>query len=628
MFAGCIDKSKSSTTGDALVKLASCPDGLAHIPFDDSAYWTDTRLTLVQQRRWNTPESHLEKGILVHIDSQTRVCAWARIDNRTELLDKLPAHLHKLAETDTGLILGCYLHWQRDCCQHLVGDFAFAIVDNNAGGVYLARDHMGVRPLYYYWDGEIFLFATSIAIINGISGLDLKLSEEWMARYLLNCSQDWELCAYEKIKKVAPAHFVEFSGTTPQAHRYFAFSEESSLHLASDQDYVAAYREVLHEAVRCRLRSNYALGSELSGGLDSSTVTALAARFMKNPAKDLHSFSFALCELDPECILGVSQMSPMRMTHLATSTQYFGEKIAEVKDAFLQSSGVPIEHMNAISYWLFYEEAQRWDIRTKLSGFGGDEFTTNSGSLALVEFWLNRHYELLRSRLPGNSITSVLRAIRWVYRYYRWHNTSENARNIINVAKKQWQNRLVDERLCDKYDLENKSGFLSRYDSGWANINQFTLGNRWSPFMTARLENCSLMAARHGIEYRWPLMDVRLLKLFLSIPAEQKFGPEGISRYLHRRAIADDIPEQIAWKAKYMGEPIRKLTKSIIENEGLNILNFSDLDLRLQEIVSESRLQSLQSEFQAAGDKISLMQMRRHFRSLEQINLWLQKVKL
>jgi len=456
MFAGCIDKSKLSTVGEALVKLVSCPDGLAHIPFDDSAYWTNTQMTLVQQRRWNTPESHLENGIVEHIDSQTRICAWARIDNRTELLDKLPAHLHKLAETDTGLILGCYLHWQRDCCQHLVGDFAFAIVDNNTGGVYLARDHMGVRPLYYYWDGNIFLFATSIAIISTIDGLDLKLSEEWMARYILNCSQDWELCAYEKIKKVPPAHFVEFSGTTSLAHRYFAFSEESSLHLASDQDYVAAYREVLHEAVRCRLRSNYAVGSESSGGLDSSTITALAAKFMGNPAEDLHSFGFANCELEPECIMGVSQMSPMRMTHLATRTHYSDIKIAEVEDAFLQSSGVPIEHGTATHYWSFYEEAQHWDIRSILSGHGGDEFTTNFGGLALVEFWLNGHYDLLLSRLPGNSITKMLRAIRWVYRYYHSHNTSEIARNLINLAKKQWRNRLVDERLCDKYDLESK----------------------------------------------------------------------------------------------------------------------------------------------------------------------------
>jgi len=107
MFAGCIDKSKLSTVGDALVKLVSCPDGLAHIPFDDSAFWTNNaQMTLVQQRRWNTPESHLEKGILAHIDTRTRICAWARIDNRTELLDKLPAHLHELAETDTGLIVG------------------------------------------------------------------------------------------------------------------------------------------------------------------------------------------------------------------------------------------------------------------------------------------------------------------------------------------------------------------------------------------------------------------------------------------------------------------------------------------------------------------------------------------
>jgi len=349
---------------------------------------------------------------------------------------------------------------------------------------------------------------------------------------------------------------------------------------------------------------------------------------MKDPVTDLHSFGFANLELEPECILGVSQMSPMRMTHLAVDTHNTDKKRVEVNDAFLQSSGVPFEQGDSIRHWPFYEEAQHWGIRSMLSGFGGDEFTTTFGGLALVEFWRNRHYSLLLSRQPGNTITKMLRATRWVYRYYRWHNTSEIARILIQGAQKQWQIRIIEEDLCVKYDLESKHSPYARYDSGWASINQFALGNRWSPMMTARLENCTLMAARYGIEYRWPLMDMRLLNLFLSIPADQKYGMNGISRYLHRRAIADEIPEQIAWKEKSMGEPVRNLTESLNDNSSIHILNFSDLDLRLQEIVSESRFQSFQSGFQATSYKISPMRMRRHLRKLEQINRWLQKLEL
>ena len=579
MFAGIITSPDHRHSGDKLAKLANLPEGLGHIPYDDSDVWqgalADSAITLVQQRYWNTPESKQTKGITTHSDSQTCILAWARIDNRVALLNKLPKRLHSLGESDDGLILAAYLHWGERACQHLIGDFAFTIYNGRNNSFYCGRDHTGVKPFYYYFDGKQFAFATSMAVLNQLPGLDLTLSEEWLARYLAGVSADWTLTAYQQIKKLPPAHSLTFANNTINLHRYFTFSPESDLILDSDEAYVEAYREVLHQAVACRVRSDYPIGSELSGGLDSSTVTALAARTMRHPVHNLHAFGHDESILTSECIIAISQTNPMAMTHFASGTR---RKDSNITDKFLQCNGAPCEAPNATSYHPFYECAQKLGIRTLLSGFGGDEFITSAAPVALVEFWHDKQYKLFLSRQRG-SLLKPLHTVRWLYQYYRFNNHSITSRRLQLGKQQHWSYQLLEQSVVDQYDLKTRATTGSAYDGGQIRQNYFALLNRWSPMMTARYENCTLMAAHYGIDYRWPLMDIRLLKLFLSIPASQKMGPGQMGRYLHRRAVANVLPGFITWKAKDMEPfifwkrlktwfshtPLAKLTKRIIQ---------------------------------------------------------------
>ena len=552
MFAGIITSPVKRGSGNRLVELANAAQGLANIPYDDSDNWQstlfDSSITLVQQRYWNSAESKRVNGIISHSDSQTRIVAWARIDNRIELLNKLPEHLHSLGECDDGLILAAYLHWGEQACQHLVGDFAFAIYNGRDNSWYCGRDHTGVKPYYYYFDGKQFALATSMAVLNQLPGLDLTLSKQWLARYLVSASADWTLTAYQQIKKLPPAHTLTFANNKIALNRYFTFSPEPDLILGNDEEYVEAYREVLHQAVTCRVQSDYPIGSELSGGLDSSTITALAARTMQYPARKLHTFGFDESELTPECIIAISQTNPMAMTHFASKTRGRDPNITNI---FLQSHGTPVEHPNATSHHVFYECAQKLGIRTLLSGFGGDEFVTSAAPLALVEFWRDKQFKLFFSRQRGTYL-KPLHTARWLYHYYRFGNYSITSRRLQISGQQSWPHQLVKQCIADQYDLETLAAEYLVYDGGRTRQNDFALHNRWAPIMTARYENCTLMAAHYGIDYRWPLMDIRLLKLFLSIPASQKLGPGRIGRYLHRRTMVNVLPDFIVWKDKDM----------------------------------------------------------------------------
>lgn len=573
MFAGCIEFAShdihniDSGVANSLESQALKSIGLAEIPFDDSELWREKNenyyLVLVQQRQWNTAESSKEQGIVRDPDSGAMILSWSRIDNRDELAEDLNDLNRVRANTDAGLILACWNKWGESVCEHLVGDFTFAIYEPEKKTFFLGRDHLGIRPLYFYQDGTRFVFATSLSILTGCESLNLEYSEEWLARYILGCSPDWVLTPYKHIEKLPPANYLLYKpGATDTAKyhinqkQYFEFSVASDLTLESDKAYVDEYRRLFSQAVKARLRSDYPIASELSGGLDSSSVTAMAASQMKTPTDTLVTYAAARLQDEPASIEAVNRSANIENALVVGRSELQSINFSVSEAEFFASVATPVEHDNALAHAYFYQNAKEKGIRTLLSGFGGDEFTTTYASLGLVEFWQKGQYLKWLSRLRGNGLTSKLRGIKWLYRYFRYGGCSATSQRLLSAASMRWSIQPLLTKIAAKYDLQSKNRQAESYDRGYSSINAFTLGNRWSPVMTARLENCSLMAARYRLEYRWPLLDIRLLRFFLSVPAEQKLGPSGLGRYLHRRAVADLLPEEIIWRDKSMGQPL------------------------------------------------------------------------
>jgi asparagine synthase (glutamine-hydrolysing) len=117
---------------------------------------------------------------------------------------------------------------------------------------------------------------------------------------------------------------------------------------------------------------------------------------------------------------------------------------------------------------------------------------------------------------------------------------------------------VLSDAVIEEFGIERAYFETARFDGPYVRVNDFVLGHHLSAMhATTRLENCTLAAAAWGIDYRWPLWDVRLVQHYLSTPAIEKFGPRGVSRYLHRRAIDEVVPAKVAWKLdKDMGMPV------------------------------------------------------------------------
>ena len=502
---------------------------------------------------------------------------WGRLDNREELAQSLSISSQELKFLlDPQLILRTYLKWGNACTTRLFGDFSFVIYDILENRLFCARDHMGIKPFYYYDSNDIFIFSSSMCLFHRIPNLYLKPRMEWATRFLLSHSlaMDFEATAYESVFKLPPAHHCIVTTDKLVKTRYFAFHTDK-IQLKKSEEYVDYYREQLDAAVKHRVQIDTPLGSELSGGLDSATVTAYAAKHYPGSLIDLHAFGFAHFKQEPQQILRVSQHLGIPMTHVCCNQPLF-----EANTSPFKILGAPVQQSNAVLYEIFYEIAAKHGVRTLLSGFGGDEFVSSIyGHLYLNELLNDKKYIQLYQNFSGNALGRALRFSKFLWNYPNQCDVESNG--VTGGYNKQWINHVVKDELVHAYAL--KDAYDVQRISRHQNLDQFTLENRLAPFVSTRTEECTLMAGTYGIEYRWPLLDVRLIQAFLSIPSSEKYH-RGVGRYLHKRAIGKMVPENIiAQRSKYMGE---RIVKSIPKKITLN----HDLHPGLLQLINRSKL--------------------------------------
>lgn len=593
-------------------------------PYDSKGHWQNNTTLLLQQDRFNSPQSHHENGPIHNSEASLTITAWATLYNRKELYDKLQPAQPLATLSDTELILKCYQKWQHNCVDHLIGDYAFVIVDTKAQNLFCARDPMGIRPFYYQLNANQFSFASSMGCFKYMPDCDMNPSQKWMADFMTGLSKSWDETPYPQIQKLPPAHVLIVKQDNHNCFSYFTFNGEQTTSYQSSEDAVAAYRQKLDRAVVSRFDSDYPLGFELSGGLDSSTLVCYANKFLSGERRrQVQAFGHISCEQEPAFIHAVSSHCNISATHIMPVDPQ--QDAAALRAITIL--GYPIEHGSSFSSEPFYRLARQQGIRTLFSGHGGDEFTTTNGALVLPQLYYQRRWHDMYIALKGNTATKALRALKLVQRLRRTRKQKYNP-GFINSFKPRWQQQVVQQDLVQMYDLENRYLDTARFDAGYQSLNDFTLGNRWAPFGPTRTETGTLMAAARGVEYRWPLLDHHLIQHFLSTPVTEKYYC-GIGRYLHKRAVDDIMPQMVTWKpSKYMGEPSTSgRFKKMVAAAGR--IDVGDLHPMLKELVDTDKLAAQQKEMLANQEgKIGdprLFQQQRNMSNLHWLDIWLKE---
>jgi asparagine synthase (glutamine-hydrolysing) len=268
-------------------------EALRELGPDSCGIWCDDRIGFGHRMLHTTPESLEETLPCFHPAARLAITADARLDNRAELIEALGLRDRREAEvTDSDLLLAAYERWGASSLDRLVGDFAYAIWDGRRRQVFCARDHFGVKPLYYYRSGKLFAFATGIHALFEVGGVRRRLNRARVAAFLQGDHEDKAATFFEEILRLPPAHFLTVRAEGAELRQYWRLDPTREVRRRSNEEYAEEYRALFVEAVRSRLRSALPVGSTLSGGLDSSSVASAARNLLRERGSGpLHTFS-------------------------------------------------------------------------------------------------------------------------------------------------------------------------------------------------------------------------------------------------------------------------------------------------------------------------------------------------
>lgn len=503
-------------------------------------------------QRYNTPESILaQQSCSLPEHPHLQLIFDGRLDNRQTLADHLSIPL-AADITDETLVLLTYLTQREKLGECLLGDFALAIYDQKAHSLFLLRDHHGVRPLFLAEWGPYLAFSSNVPALLSLPWVDKTTNNQWLADLLTNTLATVDETLYQGIRALAPAHSLWTSPVETQKKRYWQLNLHQEARFPREEDYADQFRELLFQAVQCRLRSYGPVASELSGGLDSTTVTAVAAQLLSPQNQSVHAYSHVLPpELEGLCSPFHDEKYQINLLvnlypNIKHSPIY--SRDLGVIDLLKRSLGIhgmpPIADLS-----LFAEEAllelQEGNIRTLLSGFGGDQLVTSHGG-----GWQR---EVESAKLSWFQT--------WRLATYYGGKQHRSLRYTLGILKRRhfpkdpppwqsWEDRLKRSGIA--HHFAKKNGYPDRHYAHPLRPFTDTVKERefqviHSPEIACRVENSAVGAASYGVDYRYPLLDIRLQQFCLSVPLDQKIR-HGIKRRLIRQATHGILPDPIRWR--------------------------------------------------------------------------------
>jgi len=526
--------------------LSRMTDFMAFRGPDAREIWVDGNVGFGHTLLKTTDESERERQPFT-LDGRVWIVADARVDARSELIPKLKAHGHddlSPAATDVELILRSYQVWGEDCVEHLLGDFAFAIWDGPHKRFFCARDHLGVKPLFYAHLCQKLIFINRLDCIRQHPQLSDRLNDLAIADFLMfELNQDKAATTFGDIQRVPPAYSATCSEGDLKLRHYWTLPIDEPVYFRRNDDYIDRFRELLSGAVGDRLRTDR-VGIFMSGGLDSPTLAATANRLLRgrfdNPA--VCAFTIAYDGYDEErhyAGLVASQLGIPIKFHGWNGDTFdpdwhrspFHTPEPVPYPARLNSDFVFMRQVAAHSRVALFGEgpdnALRYEWRPFLS------YLARQGRFGRLCYDVCRH-AILHRRIPLLP-TILLPTIRRILKL-RFSGEKETV-FFPDWFNREFENRLQLHARWDRLRVEPASPHAVR-PVGHSSF--------YIPLWQAIFETSDPAFTRSALEVRHPFIDLRLLRYLLAVPAM----PWCRSKYLIRRAMRGLLPEEVLHRPK------------------------------------------------------------------------------
>ncbi len=531
-----------------------------------SSYWRpededvvevlDHSVALARLALFNTRPSRHER-VFQSDCGRYAACAHARLDNRDFLLDALGLHGgDRDHRADGELILAAYRHWGERCPERLLGDFAFVVWDRDRRSFFCARDPLGVKALYYAVQGTRVLVSNEHRALAESGWVDNTLDERWLLERCLALGGSEMGSPFAAVRSVPAAHYVTLSENGAEERRYWSLKQRDFPELRTEEDYLAELDRRFRVAVARRLNSDFPLGAELSEGLDSVGITAVAAEIAK-PAL-VHTLSYQCVEEDETNreVWGATYRDIRE--HLALHDNLrpvWTTNPPEEPDGVLNRAfGAPFPGFGG--NLLRARRAGERGVRTLLSGWGGDHCVTSYGDDYVDELLLRGRlvaaHRLIRGMHARGRGASPPRA--WARLVVKHALPPLHRRRLLRGGSltghmyHRLQRTPLRREALDRWGLrEDALAFITRYDR--ASVRERDERELFDIGVERRLVESELSARIARTEFRFPMLDVELLDLAYNVPSALK-TKDGVERHMFREILKGRTTERIRMRRK------------------------------------------------------------------------------
>jgi asparagine synthase (glutamine-hydrolysing) len=533
---------------------------MAHRGPDDDGFYTDgpagigmRRLSIVDLATGHQPISNEDGSLWIVFNGE--------IYNHLSLREQLIARGHSYrTHSDTETIIHLFEEYGRDCVQHLRGMFAFAIWDRNKKTLFIARDRLGIKPLYYQLTPERLLFGSEIKVILAHGGIRAEFNRAALPEFLAFGYLSGEETFYLGIRNLLPGHTMEIGlEGKPEIRQYWDL-DASSPHESRDESYyVRSYRELLEGAVNSHLMSDVPLGVFLSGGLDSSAVAALMTKIRREP---IETFSVGYGEQ------AYSELPFARIVSDHIKSQH-REVLVSEQDFFnalphlIWHEDEPIVWPSSVSLY-FVAKLARERVTVVLTGEGSDEtlagytryaFTLKNAALdrayrSIVPGGLRRG---LRNAVATSSLLGATARRKLEHTFLAKDGASWASfyfDNFFSAFAETEQNELLTGEFASAFAPSSAyTNVLKYWEHSSGEMLQRLLYTDIKTYLVELLMKQDNMSMAASIESRVPFLDHVLVEFATRIPREVQI--KGLAgKTILKKAVEDILPHSIICRPK------------------------------------------------------------------------------
>lgn len=538
------------------LELKVMTDSLVHRGPDDEGFFLENEIGLGHRR---LSIIDLGKGHQPMYNEDNTLCIIfnGEFYNYKEYITMLSDKGHDFkTNSDTEVILHLYEEYGIECLRYINGMFALVIYDKKQRKLFIARDRIGVKPLYYYINDDGISFASEIKPLLRLNNIKPEIDTQAFFDYIhFQYSLD-DHSLFKGIRKLMPGYFMIVDDDI-KINQYWDYNYDyNNIDLVHHENYfVDKLTELLYDAVKIRLNSDVEIGTFLSGGLDSSTISVLASKLSDNPIRTF-SGGYKVDNLVDETYYSSIVAKQIKSIHNIIY-QNADDNLNVLKDNVFEIFEEPVAGPCSPNFIL--NKAIRNQVKVALNGSGGDEIFGG-----YVRYYIALLEKAIFSKIKGNEFEFSLKDLeKNIYQMQGYEGLLLNYRNtytdskkelyynlilrgdlIVSILSKEYKDKLIDynpyERFIEIFERKNTS-YLNKI---------LYFEDKCSLPALVQLDDRGGMSV--NLEIRSPLMDYRIAELMATVPDNIKLK-NGELKYLYKKAVSKILPKEITERKEKSG---------------------------------------------------------------------------